>query len=255
MRHIFIPDTQVKPGTPTEHLIAAGNYIASKRPDVIIHAGDHWDMPSLSSYEKKGSKYFEGKRIKEDIDSGNEAMHLLTKPIFDEMKRIRKNKKKAWQPRMVFTMGNHENRINRFIHENPQHEGMIGTQDLDLTGWEVYDYQVPVVINGIVYCHNFVNPDSLVGGVVTGTIENKLNKLKRSFCCGHQQRRQFGQTYDALGKELIGLVAGRFYQHEEHYLGPQKQTDWSGIVVKNQVSDGTYDPMFVGMKYLMENYL
>ena len=53
MRHIFIPDTQVKTGTPTEHLIAAGNYIASKRPDVIIHAGDHWDMPSLSSYEKK----------------------------------------------------------------------------------------------------------------------------------------------------------------------------------------------------------
>ena len=58
MKHLIIPDTQVKPNTPTEHLKWAGQYAAEKKPDVIVHIGDHWDMESLSSYDK-GKKSFE----------------------------------------------------------------------------------------------------------------------------------------------------------------------------------------------------
>ena len=61
-----IPDTQVKKGVPIDHLLYAGKYIAEKKPDVIVHIGDHWDMPSLSSYDK-GKKSFEGRRYKDDI--------------------------------------------------------------------------------------------------------------------------------------------------------------------------------------------
>ena len=56
MKHMVIPDTQCKPGVPMEHLTWAGQYAVEQKPDVIIHIGDHWDMPSLSSYDKgKGS--------------------------------------------------------------------------------------------------------------------------------------------------------------------------------------------------------
>ena len=44
-KHLVIPDTQVKPGQSLEHLRWAGQYAADKKPDVIIHIGDHWDMP------------------------------------------------------------------------------------------------------------------------------------------------------------------------------------------------------------------
>lgn len=37
--HAFIPDTQVKPGCATDHLPAAGNYIADKEPEVIVMIG------------------------------------------------------------------------------------------------------------------------------------------------------------------------------------------------------------------------
>ena len=51
-RILVIPDTQVKPGVNTDHLEWAGHYAVKMKPDVIVHIGDHWDMPSLSSYDK-----------------------------------------------------------------------------------------------------------------------------------------------------------------------------------------------------------
>ena len=61
MRHLVIPDTQIKPDCPIDHMYWAGRYACAMKPDVIIHLGDHWDMPSLSSYDV-GKKSFEGRR-------------------------------------------------------------------------------------------------------------------------------------------------------------------------------------------------
>ena len=80
-RHIFIPDTQVRPGVPTDHIEAAGNYVAEKRPDVVIIAGDWWDLPSLSTYEDRGSAYFHDKTFKADVEAGNEAMRLFLRAV------------------------------------------------------------------------------------------------------------------------------------------------------------------------------
>ena len=57
--HAMIPDTQVTPDTPTDHLEWIGHYLAEIRPDVIVHIGDHADMESLSSYDR-GKKASEG---------------------------------------------------------------------------------------------------------------------------------------------------------------------------------------------------
>ena len=113
-RHLVIPDTQVKPDMPVDHLYWAGRYAAATKPDVIIHLGDHWDMPSLSSYDV-GKKSFEGRRYVNDIEAGKHAMWAFMHPILDEQRRLRLNKKKTWNPRMVFLLGNHEQRIERAI--------------------------------------------------------------------------------------------------------------------------------------------
>mgnify|MGYP000265003130 CR=1 FL=1 len=86
-RHLVIPDTQVKPNQPTEHLRWAGLYAAKKKPDVIIHIGDHWDIPSLSSWDV-GKKSFEGRRYKDDIKAGLDAMEVFLEPIREEQKRL-----------------------------------------------------------------------------------------------------------------------------------------------------------------------
>ena len=130
MKIAIIPDTQVKPDVPLDHLLYAGKYIADKKPDVIVHLGDHWDMESLCSYDK-GKKSFEGRRYKKDVDAGNLAMDLFLQPIKAEKERLKVNKKKQWKPRMVFTIGNHEQRIERCIENDAVLEDCIGYSDLN----------------------------------------------------------------------------------------------------------------------------
>jgi len=258
MRHLFIPDTQVSKGVPLDHLEACGNYIVDKKPDVIIHIGDHADMPSLSSYEKKSNRYFHDKSYQNDIEASTEGMERLLQPLWDYNAKAKRDKKRAYKPRMVLTMGNHENRINRAVDSDPILAGTISVDDLKYKemGWEVHDFLEIAMIDGIAYSHYFVNPDGMTGHPVGGTVDNKLKLLGCSFSMGHQQKCQYGMRYDALGRDLHGLVWGSFYMHDEGYLGPQKNTQYKrGIMMKNDVKDGSYDPMLISMKYLLENYL
>lgn len=256
--HLFIPDPQCKPDVPLDHLRAAGNYIVEKQPDVIINIGDHWDFPSLSQYEQKGSKYWEGKRIREDIDAGLEGMRQLLGPLWNHQKKHSKWKKRPYKPRLVFTAGNHEHRLVKFLEENPQLEGMFGLENLKIEefGWEYYPFLEPVTVDGITYCHYFCNPDSAMGNPVGGTIENRLNKLGITFSQGHEQTYKTGITYDALGRPIRGLVLGAFYQHDEGYRSIQKNRQhWRGIIYKYEVGNGDYLMKEVGLDYLMKNYL
>lgn len=256
--HLFIPDAQVKSDVPTDHLKALGNYIVEKQPDVIINIGDFADMPSLSVYDKVCSKKLENARYSEDIASAKAAMKKLLKPLKSYNEQQRRNKKKQYYPEMHLTIGNHENRINRAINADPLHlEGTISIDDLGYEkDWIVHDFLQPVIIDGVVYSHYFVNPNALTSNPVGGTVMSKLNNLKMSFSMGHQQKLQYGIAYDGVGRAMHGLVAGAFYMHDEDYLGAQSnQQHWRGVVMKNEVHDGRYDPCFVSLNFLLENYL
>ena len=130
MKILVIPDCQVRPGVPIEHLTWAGEAICDYRPDVIVNIGDFADMPSLSTHDKVGSKYFEGKRYKDDIDYAKAAMATMLKPLRDLQRVQKTTKHKVYAPRLVLTMGNHENRINRAVNSKPMLEGVISTGDL-----------------------------------------------------------------------------------------------------------------------------
>jgi hypothetical protein len=138
--HMVIPDTQVRPGVPTKHLRAAGRYMVAKKPDVVVFLGDHWDMHSLSSYDR-GTRKAEGARYQEDIDAGLEAMELFLGPLRAYNRVRARNKKKQYNPRLVFCLGNHEERIMRYVNANPSLVGKCGYHDLCLEemGFEVYD--------------------------------------------------------------------------------------------------------------------
>ena len=255
MKVMFIPDAQVRPGVPVDHLTALGNYIAEKQPDVIVNIGDFWDMPSLSCYEGRGSKYYEGKRVMEDIRAGNEAMDLLLAPIAEANKKAKRRKQRKYNPRMVFCIGNHEQRIERAVNADPKLDGLLDYSLLNLDAWEVVPFLDIIEIEGVLFSHYFVNMFSLKKGVLAGTIDNKLQKVGKSFCMGHQQTLQFGTHYLCDGAAHIGLVAGAFYQHHEDYMGRQGNHHWRGAVMLNDIHDGLFDPMFLSMDYLLRRWL
>jgi len=252
MKHMIIPDTQAKPGHSFEHMTWAGQYAVEKQPDVIIHIGDNWDMPSLSVYDV-GKKGFEGRTYKADIEAGRAAMEAFLKPINDHNAKMREHRKKRYRPRLVFTLGNHEQRIERAIEADRKLEGLISYDDFKLEeyGFEVYDYLEPVVIDGIAYAHFFT---SGVLGRPVSSARLLLNKKHMSCVMGHVQTRDIAFQRRADGKHMLGLFAGIFYQHDESYLNHQTNGDWAGIWMLHDVKDGECDEMPVSLNYLRKKY-
>ena len=251
-KHLIMPDCQVKPGDPIEHLTWAGRYAVKHKPDVIINIGDFWDMPSLSSYDK-GKKSFEGRRYTKDIKAGRKAMETFMQPIWDEQDRQRKAKEKIWKPRLVYCIGNHEERILRATEEASEFDGLISFDDLDLEwyGYEVYPFLEPALIDGIAYCHYFTS--GVMGRPVTNA-KLLINKKMMSCVQGHVQDRDIAYGRKADGSSVTGLFCGIFYQHDESYLNPQTNKSWRGIWMLNQVEDGSFDELPISMSYLKRKY-
>lgn len=251
-KHLVLPDTQVKPGVALEHIKWASNYAIEKRPDVIVLIGDWADMSSLSAYDV-GTKAFEGRRIKADLEVANEALAMFMEPIKKEMARRISSHMTRWEPELHFTEGNHENRILRAINLDPKIEGLIHPADLKFKeyGFNVHPFLKPVVIDGIAYCHYFAS--GVMGRPIT-TARSLLNKMHMSCFAGHQQGRDIAYAKRADGKRLTGIISGSFYQHDEEYLNPQTNDVWHGIWMLHEVQDGSSDEMPVSLNFLREKY-
>lgn len=252
--HLMIPDTQCKPNISLDYLKWLGEYIVEKQPEVIIHIGDHADMPSLSSYDK-GKGKAEGKRVKADIESSIEGMNVLLQPLWRLQHSQRVNGEEVYKPKMVMTLGNHEERIMRHVNDNPELQGFLSYDNLkyEEMGWEVYDFLKPVIVNGVSYCHFMANPMS--GKPYGGTAQNVLKNVGESFCMGHKQTLDVATRFlPASGRQQWAIIAGAYYEHDEGYKGHQGNHHWRGIVVQHNVKDGSFNPMFISLDYLKERY-
>lgn len=251
-RHMVIPDTQCDPNRPDGHLEWAGKYAVDMKPDVIIHLGDHWNLGSLSSYDRgKGS--MEGRRYLLDINAGNEALDKFMAPIYEEQERQRRAKVKIWKPRLIFCLGNHEERIERAINDNIHLADVLSYDDFNLVshGWETSPFLEVTVVDGVAYSHYFTS--GVMGRPVTSA-RAMLSKKHMSCVMGHVQDRDIAFAKRADGTGMTGILAGIFYQHDEEYLNPQTNTSWRGLWILHDVQDGSFDEMPVSMKYLKEKY-
>lgn len=246
-RHFIIPDTQVRPGVPLDHLDWAAKAVIDYEPTSLHIMGDWHDMPSLSSYDKPGSKRMEGARYRADIDAGNDAHQRFISPIRKHRSLWRRMEKKKYT-------GNHEDRISRAISAEPKLDGAYSLNDLDSTGFEMYPYLEPVWTDGIVYSHFFQSSHS--PAAIGGQIAAMLASIGDSFCAGHVQGMKYGNRMYPTGKIRHGLVAGSFYQHDEEYRGRQGLTKhhWNGVIVLNDVRDGNYEIMPLSLDYLRRKY-
>lgn len=250
---VVIGDAQAKPDEDFAHIKHIGQYIADKQPEIIVCIGDWWDFPSLSSYDK-GKKSFEGRRLLADIEAGNQAMDILFGPIVALQKRQKEAKKKVYNPRLVFTHGNHEERFDRLADNMPELDGFVGTETLSLEkwGWEVYPFLQPVEIEGIFFVHYLANP--MTGKPYGGTALNQLKTIGRSFVVGHKQVLDIAIRPTIDNKMQIGIINGATYPHDEGYKGFQGNNHFRGIVVLNEAKDGFALPMPVSLDYLKDKY-
>ena len=231
---------------PDEHVEWAANYALVKRPQTIIQIGDWADMPSLSSYDK-GKRAYEGRRYVSDIKAANQSLDKFMRPLEDHNRR---NPKDLYTPRLVYTRGNHEERIVRATDLDPMLEGKLSIDDFEVgqRGWEVYPFLQVVEIDGIEYSHYFTS------GVMGRPVSSAAALLRERQCSATMGHVQFTDMAFHKKTQNIALFAGSYYQHDEDYLGPQGNDSRRQIIMKHEVKDGVYDPMFVSLAYLKKRF-
>ena len=244
--HLIIPDSHAHPDHHNKRYEWLGHLITEVKPDVVIDMGDWWDMASLSSYDK-GTKGFEGRRYKKDIEAGLDAQDKM-------MSIIKKQKKKL--PRFIRTLGNHEDRITRAVERDPVLEGTIGTADLlsKEYGWEEFPYLTPVEVDGVTYQHYFTS--GIMGRPISGERHAQTLILKQLSSCtqGHSHLFDYCVRTDVAGRKIHGCVVGVYQDYWADFAGPANRMWNAGVVIKRDVYRGEYDLEHVSLKRLKKLY-
>lgn len=251
-KHLLIPDSHSRPNEDMRRFEWLGELILQEMPDVIIDIGDWYDMESLCSYDR-GTKSFEGRRYKADIEAGKEAERLSFGRIVEYNNTRSAQKKKHYNPLIVRTRGNHEQRIHRAIEKQPELDGVIGLNDtlstLDLN-FHNASFLTPCIVDDICYVHYFV------GGVLgrpVGSAHLILQKHFMSGSCGHSHTKDWAGGVRGDNVRVQALIGGAFLDpnHNSTFAPPQSEgLWWSGLHIKNGVYKGDYDRSEISIEHL-----
>lgn len=254
---LVVPDSHAKKDVDNRRYSWLGKFIVERKPDAIVNIGDWYDMESLSSYDK-GKKSFEGRSYKADVEAGNEAIRLVETEIKKVNDKLRQDKRKLYKPQKISLLGNHEQRIERAINEQRELDGTIGYDDFEFEkfGWDVIPFLKPIFIEGIAFAHYF--PTGVMGRPVSGeTPALKLIRTQFNSCVmGHIHTRDFAERTGADGSRKASLVVGCYLDptQYESYAGEANKIWWKGLVMLNNVKNGSFDPEFISIETLQEKY-
>lgn len=250
-KHLVFTCAHSHPDHNNDRFAWLGNLIADEKPDVVIDLGDSNDLPSLCSYDK-GTRGFEGRRYKRDIDHGLDAHEKLNTPI-----KARKKK----MPKKFRLEGNHEYRIKRAIDLNPVNlEGIISPNDLGHSdyGWEYieYDGSSPGVleVDGICYAHFFTS--GILGRPIGGEHPafQMLTKQFHSAVQGHVHTYDYCLRTDATNKHIQALVNGCMIDYFADWAGNANYLWWRGCSILDNVENGNFNLKQISLEQLRKTY-
>jgi hypothetical protein len=248
--YVICPDSHAHYQFHNKRAEWLGKLVLDVKPDVFVHMGDSADMPSLSSYEK-GKKSFQGRTFRADINA-----HL---DFQDRLWSIVKSAKKKL-PQRIILEGNHEHRIKKAIEIQPELEGTISGDDLQMLDfydqYVEYDGRSPGVIelDGITFAHFFI---SGVMGKPIGGIHPAYSILAKghtSAIAGDLHLLDYCVNTSINGKKLQGIVAGCFQDYDAPWAGKANDLWWRGVIVLRNVENGNYDPQFISIDALKKEY-
>ena len=250
-RIVVMGDAHAHPDTPNHRFEAASNFIATRKPDVVVDMGDSADMGSLLHCDKKGSDpHFEGLRYHEDVEAYIDAKIRLGKAI-------------PKGTRLVKVTGNHEDRINRLIAHDLKFAGFVHMTDLrDVAlGWELYPYLEPVLIEGVAFVHAWKLPGARnpMGGEMVS--KRVLDKFPGTFSRvqGHTHTYQHTERAVGVGEgRVVSIAAGCFFDPDAspHRWAGRDVHSWRpGLLELTVARKQIVDFAFTGLETILREYL
>ncbi len=247
---LVIGDSHADPDEPNWRYDALGRFIVDHKPSIVVDIGDWWSFNSLASQ----AKGYENERYWRDVEAGVDAMARVNHQIDD----YNKGSKRPYKPRKVRTLGNHEDRIDRCVADLPhQLAGIMGVHDLMSAefGWEEHPFLEPVLIQNVSFAHYFVSGtlSRPIGGETPAY--TLMRKGLGSAVQGHDHLLDFCDRWSVKGEAIMTAHAGCFFEHDFDWAGKQANRMYRrGLLLLNNLENGSFDPEWWGMDRVMERY-
>ena len=119
-------------------------FCADFKPDVFLLGGDNLNIDALDHWalDSKRFRKLEGKRLTREYRGFNDRILAPLGEVLDE------------ETRRIILLGNHEQWVEHYIDKHPQLEGFLEVRrNLDLDGWEVYDYGLCAKVGKLYFHH------------------------------------------------------------------------------------------------------
>lgn len=235
-----------------------GNLIVKRRPDRVVILGDFLSLDSLSAWDFDKRLVMEGRRYRGDVAAGNKALDAMLKALGKLQERQRTNKDKIYKPELVFCMGNHEHRLDRYIEKNASLEGSLNvTQDLKLheRGFIVIPYgEYHQTEEGVQYTHCPLN-DANQAPSGKYAIERVLELVATSTVFGHLHRwcAVDSNKHGAAGVLKV-LACGCSFEHTPAYVKGASSRFWRGVALLHHHAAGDFDTEQISLTRLRRLY-
>lgn len=243
---LVVPDAHTDPEQDNSRFISLGKYANDKKPNNIVFMGDFCNFDSLSSFDA-GKEASHGKKYKEEIKTGRDALKLFKDQLDEDYK-----------PRLCFLGGNHdEGRIEKYIETHPLLRGHLDIQEdlrLGELGFEYIPYKRFLEIQGVLFTHAVMNAaNTPVSGKSVMSIIASLTA--KSIVVGHHHRFE-AMSYYRHGADDVHqvLLCGLFSEETSDYADGAANSYSRCIVMLHHYAPGRFDIDQISIQRLKAKY-
>lgn len=251
---LVVPDAHAMSGQNLRRFTWLGKEIAERATRArtlgkafkVVSIGDWADMASLSSWDK-GKASGENRRYADDTKASREALGLLHAEVPTTL-----------GVEFYVTLGNHENRIARYVNDSPALQGQLdGPRDLGFIdkGWTVVPFLAPLNLAGVNFIHYMPNA---MGQAMSGVALTRRLVLTAhsSVIVGHTHwYGHHTERNPMTGKRLHGVVCGCYFEEDHDFAGVTGNHRYDRLLlVLNNVSEGDFDLETMSMASLRRKH-
>ena len=235
-----------------------GHHVMDTRPDHIVFIGDFLTLNSLSAWDKSKRATMEGRRYDLEIQAGREAMSHTMRPLVAHQLKMKRQKKRAYSPEFIYVEGKHEERLTRFLEEDPTFMDRVGIRKdlrLDEEGWAWVPYRDSISLHGIDFTHVPFNKAKPITGL---DINKKCSDVTvNSTVFGHTHEVHYS-NYRRHGQDRNQhiLNCGCFFEEaqDEEYCDGRIKNYWRGVITLDVTGHGQFDVTTTSMAALEDRY-
>jgi len=237
-----IGDIHDKPEHNKDRLKYLSKFIVDKQPTHILIMGDFLTLDCLSFWDKDKRRKMEGKRYVDEVESANQAMDIIFNDVELYNRSQVRHKKKQYKPELIYLMGNHEDRLDRYLDYNPTMAGMIGIEkDLDLIGrgFTIIPYREYTYINGIAFTHIPFNGAAPISGINICRKAQMVTVDSIVFAHTHNKNEDNIKRHGQTQLQQV-FNCGCYFEEIDDYMHGRMENYWKGVCLLKNYKPGAF---------------